>query len=425
MRTTRLLLLVAIASPAFGQRGGPRPARPILIRDVTIIDGTGASARVHQDLVLRDGKIASVVATGAAPAPAPDSVIDGRGLYAIPGLIDAHVHLGTGPWDERATTLKSGLLGGITTVLDVAGDARAVGDLQRAVVAGQIPGPHIHYLALFGGPAFFTDPRVLDASRGYTAGSAPWMQAVSDTTDFSQAVTLARGTGAGGIKLYAALDSIAVTKATDAAHRQGLRVIAHATTFPGRPLDLIAAGVDMLVHTPYLVWQGSPRTADFPARARGDFLSVPANSPVMERVLTEMRDHGSALNPTLLVFEAASDDSLGKVRTPWMNAVTHRAAQLGVRIVAGTDGFVDARRDSLPLLHRELELLVSRAGLTPLQAIAAATRNAAWAASADQTTGTIAVGMDADLVLLSGDPTADIRNTRAIRSVIQSGRVVR
>jgi imidazolonepropionase-like amidohydrolase len=108
-----------------------------------------------------------------------------------------------------------------------------------------------------------------------------------------------------------------------------------------------------------------------------------------------------------------------------MYEVTHRAAQLGVRIVAGTDGLYDQRRDSLPGLHRELELLVSGARLTPLQAIAAGTRNAAWAAGVDETTGTIAAGMNADLVLLSADPLADIRNTRAIRAVIQDGRVVR
>jgi hypothetical protein len=109
-------------------------------------------------------------------------------------------------------------------------------------------GVQVLYIALFGGPAFFTDPRVLDASRGYAVGTAPWMQAISDTTSFAEAV--ARGTGAMAIKLYAALDSLTVTRATIEAHRQGLKVIAHATTFPGQPLDLIATGVDVLTHTP-------------------------------------------------------------------------------------------------------------------------------------------------------------------------------
>lgn len=416
--------LTALSGLATAQRGTLARDVPILVRDVTVVDGTGVAPRAHLDILLRSGKIAALGPTGTL-GQVPDSVIDGRGLFAIPGLIDAHVHLGTGPWDERAATLKSALRGGVTSVLELAGDARATGDLQRAVVAGQIPGPRIHYVALFGGPAFFSDPRVLDASRGYVAGVAPWMQSVGDTTDFARAVAVARGTGAIGVKLYAALDSLTDARATAEAHRQGMKVIAHATTFPGKPSDLVAAGVDMLAHTPYLVWEGSPRSDDFPSRARGDFAGVPAQSPVIERLLRSMREHGTALNPTLWVFEQQGADSTDRLRAQWMYAVTRRAAELGVRIVAGTDGLFNPRVDSLPVLHRELELLVARAGMTPLQAITAATRNAAWACGRDSTTGTLAVGMDADMVLLSADPTADIRNTRAIRVVVQGGRVVR
>ncbi|MDA1082253.1 MAG: amidohydrolase family protein [Gemmatimonadetes bacterium] len=416
----------ATPANALAQRGGAPPQDvPILIRDVTVIDGTGAAGRAHLDVVLRGGKIASISRTGAAAAPAPDSVIDGRGLFAIPGIIDAHVHMGTGPWDARAAVMRSALMGGVTSVLDLAGDSRATSDLQRAVIAGQIPGPHIYYIALVGGPAFFTDPRVLDASRGYTAGTAPWMQVLTDTTDFARTINVARGTGAMAIKLYAALDSAAVARATAEAHRQGMKVFAHATTFRGLPSDLVTAGADMLTHTPYLVWQGSPRTPDFPARARGDFLGVPAGSLVMEHLLTSMRDRGVALNPTHWVFESQAADSVAAVRTPWMYAVTRRAAELGVRIVSGTDGLYDARRDSLPMIHRELELLVAGAGLTPLQAITSATRNGAWAVGAESVTGTLAVGMAADVVLLGADPSVDIRNTRAVRVVIQDGKVVR
>jgi len=427
--SARVLFLASatgIVAPALAQRGpAPRRDVPILIRDVTVIDGTGAVARVHMDVVMRDGKIASIAATGTVPAPHPDSVIDGRGLFAIPGLIDAHVHMGTGPWQERATAMKAALMGGITSVLDLAGDSRATSDLQRAVIADQIPGPHIHYIALLGGPAFFTDPRVLDASRGYTAGTAPWMQSVTDTTDFAHTIAIAKGTGATAVKLYAALDSATVARATVEAHKQGMKVIAHATTFTALPSDLVAAGADMLTHTPYLVWQGSPRTPDFPSRARGDFFGLPADSPVIEKLLMQMRDRGTALNPTLWVFDMQAADSVGKVRSPWMNAVTRRAQQLGVRIVAGTDGLYNPRTDSLPILHRELELLVNGAGLTPLQAISSATRNAAWAAGADAFTGTLAVGMNADLLLLGADPVADIRNTRAVRVVVQDGKIVR
>ena len=409
----------AAAAPAGG---------PILIRDVTVIDGTGAPPRAHADLLIRDGHIAAVTATGAPTSRSggPDSVIDGRGLFAIPGLIDAHVHLGTDPWNDRAGALRHALDGGVTSVFDLAGDARATGDLQRAVVAGQIRGPHIYYVALFGGPDFFTDPRTVDASRGYAPGTAPWMQAVTDTTDFAHAVAEAKGTGAAGLKLYAALDSLEVARATAEAHRQGLRVIAHATTFPGIPSDLVAAGADMLAHTPYLVWQGSPRSDDWRHRASGDFRHVPAGSPVIEHLLESMRDRGVALNPTLWIFaNELPYDSVSRVRTPWMYAVTRRAAQLGVRIVAGTDDMYDPKVDSLPVIHRELETLVANAGLTPLQAITSATQNGAWAIGIADSVGTLAPGKVADVVLLGADPATDIRNTRAVRVVIEGGRVVR
>lgn len=423
-----ITLALCVASAAVAQQAPPdtAPPVPLAIRNVTLIDGTGAPARAGITLVIRDRHIAAIDA-GIRPHSLPDSVIDGSGLYAIPGLIDAHVHTGTDPWQERADALRHALFGGVTSVFDLAGDTRAVGDLQRAVLAHQIPGPRVYYVALFGGPDFFSDPRTHDASRGYIPGTAPWMQAVTDTTDFAHAVALAKGTGATGVKLYAALDSLEVTRATAEAHRQGLRVIAHATTFPGKPSDLVAAGVNMLAHTPYLVWQGSPRSTDWRHRASGDFRQVPADGPVIEQLLESMRDRGVALNPTLWIFAHESrQDSVAGVRTPWMYEVTRRAAELGVRIVAGTDDLYNPKVDSLlPILHRELGVLVHDAGLTPMQAITSATANAAWAIGIGDSVGTLVQGKVADLVLLGADPLTDITHTRDVRLVMQGGRVVR
>ena len=147
---------------------------------------------------------------------------------------------------------------------------------------------------------------------------------------------------------------------------------------------------------------------------------------MIERLLVSMREQGVALNPTLWVFaEGVPQDSVGRVRAPWMFAVTHRAAELGVSIVAGTDGlFGRGGDDGLPQIHRELELLVTRAGLTPLQAIAAATGNAARVVGADAERGTVQEGRVADLLVLEANPLSDIRNTRRIRNVIRGGRIV-
>jgi len=132
-----------------------------------------------------------------------------------------------------------------------------------------------------------------------------------------------------------------------------------------------------------------------------------------------------ALNPTLWIFARgpASSDAVAGARTTWMDAVTRRAAELGVPIVAGTDDMLDTARDPLPLIHRELEVLVSGAGLSPMQALVAATRNAARAIGVESTRGTIEPGKAADLVLLEANPADDIKNTRKIRYVIKAGRV--
>ncbi len=416
-------LVLVLAASAGAQRPSRTRSAPLAIDDVTLIDGTGAAPREHVRILIRDGRIVSIEHAGGA---IPDSVgvIDGRGLFAIPGLIDGHVHLSGTSWENRVDQLHRTLLGGVTSVYELAGDTRLSGALARAVMAHEIEGPSIYYSALLAGPPFFIDPRAIGISTGFRVGEAPWAHAVTADSDLARIIAAAHGTGAGTIKLYASLDSAAATRATREAHRQGMRVVAHATTFPGKPSDLISAGVDMLAHTPYLVWEGMPRTGDWTHRAAGDFLGVRPDSPGIEHLLESMREHHVALNPTLWVFaESQKPDSASRVRTPWMNAVTKRASDIGVTIVAGTDNMYDPRRDSLPTLHRELELEV-RAGLTPMQALVSATSATARVIGIDSARGSIAAGRDADIVLLDADPLDDIRNTRRIHAVIKDGRVV-
>ena len=420
------LLLLALNATGGAHQAGLRVSEAhtsLIIRDVTLIDGDGGAPRAHVDVVIRNGRIADIVPTGVTPG---DIVLNGRNLFAIPGLFDAHVHLSPAPLNERIDDLRQTLHGGVTDVFDLAGDVRETGDLARMVIAGDIEGPTIFYAALFSGPAFFTDPRVVASSLGFEPGTAPWAQAITSDTDMVRAVAAARGTGATALKLYAALDANQVHRIADEGRRQGLRLVAHATVFPAKPSDLVAAGVDVLAHAAYLVWEGSPPTTDFTRRATGDFAGVPATSPVIERLLVSMHERNVALNPTLWIFEQgpSSRDAVSSVRTAWMNAVTRRAAELGVVIVAGTDDMIEQSGDRLPNIHHELDVLVSGAGLTPMQALVAATRNAARAIGVESIRGTIEPRKVADLVLLDANPADDIRNTRKIRYVIKDGRVV-
>lgn len=393
----------------------------IVVRNVTAIDGTGAAPRGSVSIVLREGRITAVVPAGQEPTA--EVTIDGSGLFAIPGLIDAHVHLSGMPWGPRTDQLKRVLQGGVTTVFDVAGDVRDTSHLARAALAGEIDSPTIEYASLMAGPAFFTDPRVIASSRGYKPGDAPWNRVVTAETDMVRAVAEARGAGSRAIKLYAALDANTVARIGVEAKRQDIRIIAHATTFPAKPSDLVAAGVKMLAHTPYLVWEGSPASSEFPKRARGDFADVPADGPVMTALLQSMKEHDVALNPTLWIFaDGPAKDDLAATRTPWMNRVTKRAQEIGVTLAAGTDSMIrDA--DPLPMLHRELEAEVA-AGLSPMEALVSATRGAAHAIGIDGQRGTLAAGFSADIVLLDANPLDDIRNTRRIRYVIKDGRLV-
>lgn len=102
--------------------------------------------------------------------------------------------------------LNRQLYAGITTARDMAGDVRSLMDLQRASLVKEIDAPDLHFSALMAGPEFFTDPRTVSSAAGETPGEVSWMQAVTEETDLAQAVALARGTWATGIKTYAAID---------------------------------------------------------------------------------------------------------------------------------------------------------------------------------------------------------------------------
>jgi imidazolonepropionase-like amidohydrolase len=133
-------------------------------------------------------------------------------------------------------------------------------------------------------------------------------------------------------------------------------------------------------------------------------------------LLRLMARRGTLLDATLFVM---GDNP---ARADWAAKATNEAWKAGVAITAGTDSIGGEQEGSLPNLHEELRLLVERAGLTPLAAITAATLNAARAIGIEATHGSIAPGKVADLVVLSADPSADIRHTRDIVYVFREGR---
>jgi imidazolonepropionase-like amidohydrolase len=406
----------------------------IALSNATVIDGTGAAPVAARTVVIEQGRIAAVFATGSRTLPARAQVIDLTGRWLLPGFIDSHVHVATDPTGSDANApdlLRRALMGGVTSVRDMAGDAIALQALAARSRPADAVMPRLYYVALVAGPSFFTDPRTKASAHGGTPGDLPWLRAITPSTDLPAVVREAKTTGATAIKIYADLPAEMVARVTAEAHRQGLRVWSHSSVFPANAVDATDAGVDVLSHALYLYWAAIPNPPQHysdrvPPRSAYD--SVPADGAAMRALFAKMRARGTVFDATLFVaqrFEAAPGPAFGLVDPPraaqWAYDATRAAKNAGVIVSAGTDGFMPDKGDGPPNVHREMELLVKKSGFSPLEAITAATLNGALAIGAADSLGTIAVGKLADLVVLSADPVVDIANTRQVVMVLRGG----
>jgi imidazolonepropionase-like amidohydrolase len=425
----QILLLILLATTV------PVDAAPLLLTHATVIDGTGSAAQPNTTIVIEGTRIQSIYPSDSKPVPNGAHVEDVSGRHIIPGLIDAHVHITDVEPDiaHYQAFLHALVQGGVTGMRDMAGNARLLGYLAQQTGTDAFAGPDIFYTALMAGPSFFAeDSRVQASAPGVLAGHAPWMRAVDAQTDLPTAIAEARGTGATAIKIYANLPAILVQAITAEAHRQDLRVWTHATIFPAKPSDAVAAGVDTISHSAYLVWEAAPMVPDdYAVRARGDFAQIRPDAPQIVALFDAMHRQGTILDATLNVFREEAEHSPKKVGVgimPWSYAATKLAHEHGVLIDTGTDsaGLPDGTDDNpdlqaLPEVHAEMALLVEHCGFTPLEAIRAATQIGAMAMGQSATRGTIAPGMRADLIVLDADPTVDIHNTTKIAFVVKDG----
>jgi cytosine/adenosine deaminase-related metal-dependent hydrolase len=411
------------------------PAQTIVLNGATVIDGTGAPPRPNTTIVIIDDSIADVFPTGTRQVRGKADVIDVRGKFIIPGLIDSHVHLvtdpaTTDPRDVVLRRLRQALYGGVTTVRDMAGDARMLADLARAAATREIESPGIYYSALWAGPIFFSDQRTIGMTRGSVAGREPWSFAVTDTVDLRSAVARARGTGATAIKIYTYVEPRLFARIAGEAHRQGMRVWSHAFVRPMTPVEVVTAGSDAVSHADMFVCVvhecSAPPTIS-------TYEKTSATHPRLAQLYRQMHSTGTILDPTLLVFHMLADEQQQtreqrtrlQAREEFAASVTRAAHEAGVEIVAGTDSIGDGDMQKLPNVHLELALLVTKAGMSPLAALRAGTLAGAIALGLEQTHGSIAPGKRAHLLVLDADPTLDIKNTRSIHFVLKQGKVYR
>jgi imidazolonepropionase-like amidohydrolase len=417
----------SVAAPA------QKPER-VLYSGATLIDGTGAPARKDVSILVEGERIVAVGAPGTLPTGEAEGVrtVDLAGRYVIPGLIDSHVHVATPPNRVQAEAiLRRDLYGGVTQVRDMADDVRAVAELARASRQAEIPAPDIAYAALVAGRPFFADPRVGAASKGFAPGTAPWMQAIDDKTDLDEAITLARGTSATALKVYADLPPHLVKAVTAAAHRQHMLVWAHSAVFPTRPADVIAAGADTVSHVCYLAYQREPvmlASYEDHTPVNEGLLAQTGDDPVIAAMYRDMLNRGTVLDATGSLFvqyeaERRADPKRKPLRCTGaaVTRLTAQAWRAGVPISTGTDHVGGAERQ-WPEVFDELYFLAGSVGMPPVEAIRSATLIGARAAGLEKETGSIEPGKLANFVVLAKDPLVDIHAIESVVTTVKRGR---
>ena len=425
------------------------PDRVLVIRGVTLIDGTGAPPQPDATIVIRGQRFAAVGQRVAVPEGA--EVIEARGRWAIPGLVDMHVHIAlTG---EEALPLW--LANGVTTVRDF-GPLERIVPLRDQVRAGARIGPRI-----------FAYGPLLDGERANArgAGDGPAIfRIVRDEAEGEALVHALIEGGADGFKLYANLPE-PIVRHMIACVDGRVPVTGHlGRTHPTKALE---AGINGLEHVFLTVYQAVARPEDCPPEGEGNLMARPngweeghwawANAdftlPHVQRFIERAVAQEFFLVPTFDLLsgnlgtrEANRDPALAYLTPTQRERRRSRAVpqrpppppdllarslekqreflrryyEAGGRLVAGTD--VGAVFPLVPgfSLHHELFLLAS-AGIPADKVLECATRVAAEALRRSHELGTVTPGKLADLVVLQADPLRDIRNTRRIEFVVKEG----
>ncbi|HET9825102.1 MAG TPA: amidohydrolase family protein, partial [Chitinophagaceae bacterium] len=311
MRGTNPYLKLLTSSFAFflWNVTGAQAPRVFALTGVTIIDATNEKPLVNETIIVKGQIIDDIFPTGSKRLADTIARFSLEGKYVVPGLIDTHVHLATDPSGVDTPSvikriLQKMLYSGITSVRDMAGDARVLAGLSRDALVGDIIAPSIYYSALMAGPEFFkADERTVTSTRGAISGDVPYMRAITDSTNMTIVVAQAKGTGAKGIKLYASLSGSLVEKVVAEANKQEMMVWAHATLFPAKPLDVVQAGVNVISHADLLVFNSIGSLDGIPREWRKqqpkEFWDRAADSLNLDGLFELMKKKNTILDATL------------------------------------------------------------------------------------------------------------------------------
>lgn len=437
MRHLLLLLFVAAttAYPALGKD-------IIAIVNVTIIDGTDHPPRIHSTVIVQGTTIADITGEREKP-PKEAKIVDGTGKFLIPGLWNNDLHAGS--YDDAKSHLPELVSYGITTVRDMGAPLDDILRLRDATASGALIGPRLFIAGpLLEGPVPVRMPLIVNLFNE--------KQARDEVKDLKQH-------NVDYVEVDTSLTPELYWAVADEARRQVLPLVGHIPALinagevvkakqrdmehlGGRFLNvLIACSSDEaffnqvigITYDDLLVAMKEKRTADesqFTAEFDEKLLKT-FDEGKAQRLYRLYARNGVAQIPTLYVLKTlwqSNKDGLKLNEQDMQSGKRIFAKDLeavgemkraGVMILAGTDGPYAQGGDAL---HSELELLVE-AGLTPLQALQAASRDAAKEMGVSKDVGTIEAGKVADLVLLDADPLANISNTRKIDAVVLRGQL--
>ena len=364
------------------------PGAKLAIINGTLIDGTGAAAVRNAVLAIgRDGKIVAVGRRGDAPIPKETTVIDVEGATILPGFINAHVHDA-----YSATNLEAWAAGGVTTVRDEAINRQGV-TLADLIARRNGEWNQPQHARLVSAGWMITAPG--GYGRLAVASAAEARQRVSEELDAgADLIKVAVEDGIAGRTDLPVLSAEALAAAVAAAHEHGKRVSAHVTD--ARFLQtVVAAGVDDAAHA---TWDSAS-----------------------DALLREMISRRIAMVPTLTVFDAYNS-------LTGAQANVRRFVALGGEVALGSD-YTDIPQNDFP--HFELGMpmheieCMAGAGLTAMQIIVAATRNAARVCGLGEELGTLEVGKTADVLVVDGDPLRNLAALTNVRLVIHLGEIIR
>jgi imidazolonepropionase-like amidohydrolase len=438
------LLAGAVGCTSDGAVAGARQDGPIAIVHANVLTMRSDTVLHAHTVVVEEGRIAQVGPDASMRLPRGTRVIDAAGRYLVPGLIDAHVHV------RAASELDSYLRHGVTTVVALRGTDTTLA-LREQVRSGAIPGPRI----LSAGPLIDGDPPI------WRSGATR----VVTTVEEARAEAAAQCAGDYDVvKTYSNLHADLLAAVVATAHACGLPVVSHLPRHPSREEGLargLAANIDVIAHgeevffthlggaADALITRADARVSDaaiatavrmirdagvyvipnlsfieMTGRLLEDAGAVFAHSEFrrLEPHVQELwRTQGPAQRPDVEAFARRE-----RVRRAAVSELTARLHDAGVPLLVGTDASAPGLFPGWST-HLELELLV-RTGLTPFDALVAATRTPGaffvrHLRSRDGVlgVGTIEQGRAADLLLLDGNPLEDVRHLRRLDGVMVRG----